>query len=99
MHEDDGLRGVLGPDLLDVQPDAVGRGDGAGAVGGEPEEGLARVRVGAQPDPADGVPLGRQPGRRAQRDDAGDGAQADRRGPAAHAYVRGTRAPTRVTTS
>jgi hypothetical protein len=106
VQQHDGQRGVRPADLLDVQRHAV-RGDHrAGAVRRQAEERLLPLGVRSQPGAADGVPLGCQPDRGADRHDAHRGAQ-DALAREVSAGVdrlhcrctRGTRAPTRVTTS
>jgi hypothetical protein len=98
VREHDRERRVRPPHLLHVQGDPVVGPDGADAVGGQREERLGGLRVGAQPRAADGVALGCQPQADAERGDADRPADQPRPG-SPHAYVRGTRAPTRVTIS
>jgi hypothetical protein len=97
VDQHDGEVGVRRADLLDVQPHAVLRHDGARPVGDQAEERLGGLGVRSQAGPADDVALGGEPDRRAGREHAEQRTDQARR--RLHECTRGTRAPIRVTIS
>jgi len=108
VTEDDGERGVGRPDLLDVELDAVVGGHPVHPVGRQRAEGLARHRVGPRPGSADRASLGRDTTGEPRGHRAADRIHDRQSTQQAHAvpllaapptYTRGTRLPTRVTTS